>query len=464
MSDRPADGDELNRAIDRAADCSAIPGNRVRLLIDGPENYTAMLDMIESATRRIHLENYIFRCDTIGCQFADALARKALSGVRVRVLYDWLGSISTPRRHWRMLRDAGVEVRAFSTPRLTDPMALVSRDHRKLLSVDGARAVTGGLCIGDEWVGDPERKHAPWRDTGILVEGPAARAMDHAFGSTWTHAGGTAPDDSVEVADDVAEEGTTAIRVVATKPGDGRAWRVLDLLLALATERIWVTDAYLAAPDRLYQVFQDAAADGVDVRLLVPGGSDIPLVRNISRTGYRRLLRSNVRIWEWGGIMLHAKTATIDGRWSRIGSSNLNPSSLLANWEIDLFIEDAALAEAMEQRYSEDLAGSGEVVTRQRALPTVPVFGRPTSLTVEGGPVRHPARGLRERRKQAVVRAATLIRAARTALLATASGVFVGFAVVLALFPRLAAYTTAAIFGLLGLFFLLGSINRRRHR
>ncbi|HET9066167.1 MAG TPA: phospholipase D-like domain-containing protein [Gemmatimonadales bacterium] len=463
MSDRPADGDELNRAIDRAANCSAIPGNRVRLLIDGPENYTEMLAMIESATRRIHVENYIFRSDTIGKTFADALALKALSGVRVRVLHDWLGSISTPRRHWRMLRDAGVEVRAFSPPRVTDPLALVSRDHRKLLTVDGAKAVTGGLCIGDEWVGDPSRHREPWRDTGILVEGPAARAMDHAFATTWSHAGGTTPDDSVEVDAEVTPAGTTAVRVVATRPGDGRAWRVLDLLLGLATERIWVTDAYLAAPARLYQMFQDAASDGVDVRLLVPGGSDIPLVRNISRTGYRRLLRSKVRIWEWSGIMLHAKTATIDGRWIRVGSSNLNHSSLLANWEIDLFIEDAGLAEAMERQYSGDLGGSGEIITRPRALPPMPVLGRPTSLVIEGGAVRHRAKGLRARRKQAVVRAVALIRAARAALLATASGVFIAFAVVLALFPRLAAYSTAAIFGLLGIFFLLGSINRRRH-
>lgn len=463
MSDSPADGDELNRAIDRAANCTAIPGNRVRLLIDGPANYSEMLAMIESATRRIHVENYIIRADTIGSEFADALVRKARSGVRVRVLYDWFGSISTPRRHWQMLREAGVEVRAFSSPRLTDPLELVSRDHRKLLSIDGAKAVTGGLCIGDEWVGDPSRNRAPWRDTGILVEGPAARAMDHAFSESWSHAGGATPDDAVEVDSAIAKQGTTAIRVVATKPGDGRAWRVLDLLLGLATERIWVTDAYLAAPARLYQVFQDAAADGVDVRLLVPGGSDIPLVRNISRTGYRRLLRAHVRIWEWRGTMLHAKTATIDGRWSRIGSSNLNRLSLLANWEIDLFIEDPALAKAMELQYSEDLAGSGEVVTRPRALPPVPVLGRPTALVVEGGAVRRRPKGLRERRKQAVVRAAALIRAARAALLATASGVLIGLAALLALFPRFAAYTTAAIFGLLGLFFLLGSINRRRH-
>jgi len=463
MSAEPADGDALNRAIDRAADGSAIPGNRVRLLIDGPANYTEMLAMIESATHRIHAENYIFRSDTIGKRFADALARKALNGVRVRVLYDWLGSISTPRRHWRMLRDAGVEVRAFSPPRLTNPLALVSRDHRKLLTVDGAKAVTGGLCIGDEWVGDPGRDRAPWRDTGILVEGPAARAMDHTFAAAWSHAGGTAPDDAVEVAAEVATEGTTAIRVVATRPGDGRAWRVLDLLLGLATERIWVTDAYLAAPAKLYQMFQDAASDGVDVRLLVPGGSDIPLVRNISRTGYRRLLRSNVRIWEWGGTMLHAKTVTIDGRWSRVGSSNLNPSSLLANWEIDLFIEDAGLAKAMELQFGGDLGRSGEVIARPRALPPVPVLGRPTALVIEGGAERRRARGLRARRKQAVVRAAALIRAARAALLATASGVLIAFAVVLALFPRLAAYTTATIFGLLGIFFLLGSFTRRRH-
>lgn len=462
MSAGADDGEALDRAIDRAGACCAIPGNRVRLLIDGPTNYEEMLALIESATQRIHLENYIFRADAIGNRFAMALSKKAREGVRVRVLYDWLGSIATPARHWRRLRAAGVEVRSFSSPRLRDPLALVNRDHRKLLTVDGRAAVTGGLCIGDEWVGGPEERSTPWRDTGVLIEGPAARTMDHAFSATWTRAGGITPNDSTEVAAEVIPMGTTAVRVVATTPGDGRAWRVLDLLLGLATERIWVTDAYLAAPARLYQVFQDAASDGVDVRLLVPSGSDLPIVRNLSRTGYKRLLRSNVRIWEWGGPMLHAKTGTIDRRWSRIGSSNLNPSSLVANWELDVFIDDRTIAAEMERQFGADLSGSGEVVLRERSLPPVKGLAHSTTLVVAGGTAVEPGGTLLERRKRAVLRATALVRAARAALLATASIILLVLGAVLLLFPRLAAYSTAVIFMGLGTAFLLGSLNRRR--
>jgi cardiolipin synthase len=457
--DRPdAEPGDVARAIDRAGDSAAIPGNRAELLIDGPAVYEAMHALIATATRRIHCENYIFRADTVGQGFAAALAAKARAGVRVRVLYDWLGSISTPRRQWRELRAAGVEVSAFSPPRLRDPLGFIARDHRKLLSVDGRAAVTGGLCIGDEWVGDPSRDDPPWRDTGIRVDGPAARALDHAFAESWHAAGGGPIDDGTEIDAEVASAGETAIRVVATRPGDSRAWRVLDLILALGAERIWVTDAYLAAPARLYQVFQDAAADGVDVRLLLPGGSDIPLVRDISRTGYRRLLRSDVRIWEWGGNMLHAKTVTVDGRWVRVGSSNPNPSSLMANWEIDLFIDDPALAAAMERQFVADLGGSGEVVARRRSLPGL---ARRPALVVAGGRTARP-RGLLERRKRAVIRATALIRAARAVLLATASGILLAAALLLAFFPRVAAYTMAVILGLLGLFLFAGSLSRRR--
>lgn len=451
--------DRIGQAIDRAGGADAIGGNRLELLIDGPATYRAMHDLIGAATRRIHCENYIFRSDGVGQRFAEALAAKAREGVRVRVLYDWLGSIATSRAQWRMLREAGAEVRAFSPPRLRDPLALINRDHRKLLSVDGSAAITGGLCIGDEWLGDPERQQAPWRDTAVLLEGPAARAADLAFAESWQAAGGEVPG-ADEVDPEVARRGDTAVRVVATRPGDSRAWRVLDLILGLAVERIWVTDAYLAAPARLYQVFQDAAADGVDVRLLLPGGSDIPLVRDISRTGYRRLLRSHVRIWEWGGTMLHAKTVTVDGRWARIGSSNLNPSSLVANWEIDLFVADRVLAAAMERQFAADLEGSGEVVARLsgegRRLP-----GRP-GLTVAGGVQARPPSGLRERRRRVVIRAAALIRAARAVLMATASALLLAAAVLLAFFPRFAAYSLAAVFAVLALILAVGSLSRRR--
>lgn len=437
----------LNRAVERASGTQPIPGNRVELLIDGSANFAAMHAWIATATRRIHLENYIIHGDATGRGFADALMAKARDGVKVRVLYDWLGSVGTPRRFWRKLQSAGVEVCAFGPPSLRDPLLLASRDHRKVFVVDGARAVTGGLCIGDEWVGDPIKGRLPWRDTGVSIEGPAARVLDVAFERAWRFAGGASiPSD--EVGSEVATAGETAVRVVATEPGRERAYRTIDLLLGVSASKIWVTEAYLAAPQRLYQAFIDAARDGVDVRLLLPGTSDIRLVRNLTRVGYRGLLKAGVRIFEWQGAMLHAKTIVADGRWVRVGSSNMNASSLLANWEVDLFVDDVNLAQALEHQFIADLTLASEVIPRPRRIPML--FGRevPPALThshpSHGRPAKH-SRTFRERRRQAIVTASGLIRGARATLFGPLALVLLAAAALFVLFPVPAAYTAATL-------------------
>ncbi len=454
----------LERAADRAAGSPAIPGNKVDLLIDGPDTYAVMRAMIASATRRIHLENYIIHDDDTGWGFAEALANKAHQGVIVRVLYDWFGSWGTSRRYWNTLRAAGVEVVAFGPPLLRDPLLLATRDHRKLLTVDGEHAVTGGLCIGDEWIGNPESGQLPWRDTAVAIRGPGVRALDVGFARAWIFAGGTPPDDANEVPGEVATAGETATRGVSTEPGLERAWRTMELLFGIGAERIWVTEAYLAAPQRLYQAFKDAARAGVDVRLLVPGASDIPLVRNISRTEYRGLLRSGVRIWEWGGPMLHAKSMVVDGRWTRVGSSNLNPSSLLANWEIDVFVDDDDLARRMEAQFLRDLARSSEVVLRSRSIKGFPraripgAFERQVPETASEG--KHSPTS-RELRRQALLQVSLLVRGARAAIFGPLALMLFVAAFLLVLFPLEAAYLSAALLGLSGAALVVRALGHR---
>jgi cardiolipin synthase len=213
-------------------------------------------------------------------------------------------------------------------------------------------------------------------------------------------------------------------------------------------------------------VFEDAARDGVDVRLLVPGASDLPMIRNISRTGYRRLLRAGIRIWEWQGPMLHAKTVEIDGRWLRVGSTNLNPSSLVANWEVDLFMDHPGLVEEMSRRFTTDLARSAEVVSRvRRFAPELPGFGRATALVASRPELservgRHRP-GLRERKRRAFQHAAGLSRAANAALIGPVLLIMVVMATVLLLFPVIAAYVTAGILLMLATFLALKSLVRR---
>lgn len=349
----------VERAFDRAAGGPAIPGNRVTLLQDGPEVFAAMLRLITEASRWIHFENYIIRDDETGGRFADALAARAREGVPVRVLYDWFGSMATPRRYWARLRAAGVDVRYANPPRVVKVMANVSRDHRKLVLVDGSRAVVGGLCIGNEWAGDPARGLVPWRDTAVEIAGPACLSLDQAFATVWRASGPELSSD--EQARDVAPAGDAAVRVVVGEPGRERAYRVLEYLAAGCGHKLWITDAYLVPPPRIFTTLVEAARDGADIRLLVPGTSDVPFVRNLTRIGYRDLLRAGIRIFEWEGPMLHAKTAVCDGTWVRVGSSNLNASSLLGNYELDVVIRNEELARAMELQFRKDLTQSLEV-------------------------------------------------------------------------------------------------------
>src|SRR6266702_2645282 len=155
-------------------------------------------------------------------------------------------------------------------------------------------------------------------------------------------------------------------------PGQARVYRAVQLLAATAAERLWITDAYLIAPPPLYASLLDAARDGVDVRVLVPGTSDLPVLRNFTRVGYRELLRAGVRIFEYQGPMIHAKTMLVDRRWARVGSSNLNASSLLTNYELDLVAECEELTEALASQFRRDLAASSEIVLQPRRVPLPP--------------------------------------------------------------------------------------------
>jgi len=436
--------DPVERALDRAAGGRPVPGNRVEPLFDGPDTFDAMLELIGSARRWIHFDNYIFRDDATGRRFADALAARAAEGITVRLMSDWLGSAGTGRRFWRSLGRKGVAVRLFNRPRILDLPSLLSRNHRKVLVADGARAIVGGLCIGNEWAGDPARGRLPWRDTAALIEGPAAAVVDRAFADLWQVVG--EPVDPDEFPGTVAEAGTAAVRVLAGAPVRERAYRVSEWLLASAAERVWITDAYLVAPRRLYRYLIDAAQEGVDVRLLVPGTSDIPLIRNLTRFGYRDLLRAGVRIFEWTGPMLHAKTVVADNRWVRIGSSNLNHSSLFGNYELDVLIDDVALADRLEAQFRRDLDRSAEVLIRPVRAPRRLQQALPAALRIaapDGGPPHR--KGLRERRGRSVLAVRTLVAGARLAVFGPLSLVLAGLGTLFFVVPGV----MSVIFGVL---------------
>lgn len=352
-----------SHAFSRVADAQQSSGNRVRILCDGPETFAAWLQAIGRASATVHLENYILQEDEVGEAFAAALMNAQKKGVACKVIYDWLGCAArTSSAFWRRLAEAGVQVRQYNPPRFVNPLRLISRDHRKILCVDGTVAFTGGLCIGHDWVGNPARGVPPWRDTAIEIRGPAVAHIEAAFSDSWTAVGGGGLPLAGGQPAFALEAGGYDVSVIAGRPEAMGLYRLEQLVAEVAARSLWLTDGYFVATTGYVRALAGAAQMGVDVRLLVPGSSNWPLVGALSKSGYRPLLQAGVRVFEWNGPMLHAKTAVADGCWTRIGSSNSNLASWVANRELDVAINNHELAQQMEKIYLADLQNSTEVV------------------------------------------------------------------------------------------------------
>jgi cardiolipin synthase len=440
-----------NQAFSRAAGAPLVEGNRIRLLIDARENYPAWLEAIRAAKRHVHFENYIIHEDDVGRMFAEALLAKAREGIRVRLIHDWIGCFGTASRaFWNRLQAGGVEVRCYNPPCWDSPLGWLSRDHRKTLSVDGEVGYVSGLCVGRMWIGDPEKKIGPWRDTGVEVRGPSVADIEQAFAEVWAITGEPIPERELASREALAKEGDTALRIVANVPATAGMFRVDQLVAALAKNRLWLTDAYYAGTTAYVQALRAAARDGVDVRLLVPDTTDIPLLKPLSRAGYRPLLEAGVRIFEWNGTMLHSKTAVADSRWARVGSTNLNVSSWFGNCEIDVVVENESFARLMEQTYLQDLENATEVVLDARHKLRAPHEPRPRHPVLTGG------RGSSGRVAAGALRVGHAIGAAftnrRVLESVEARSMFIGgllllaLAILFAFFPRLLAYPLVLVF------------------
>jgi cardiolipin synthase len=439
-----------NQAFSRASAAPLIEGNRVRLLKDAKENYPAWLEAISVAKRYIHFESYIIHEDNTGREFADALIAKAREGVRVRLIYDWMGGLGkTSRAFWNRLRAADVEVRCYNPPRLEAPLGWLSRDHRKMLAVDGRVGFVTGLCVGRMWVGVPDKKIEPWRDTGVEVRGPAIADIEQAFASIWAMMGEPIPETERSSRDALAPAGETSLRVVASEPATAGLFRVDQLVAALAKNRMWLTDAYYAGTTAYVQALRAAAKDGVDVRLLVPNGTDIPLLRPLSRAGYRPLLEAGVRVFEWNGTMLHAKTAVADSKWARVGSTNLNIASWLGNCELDVVVEDESFAREMEEMYLQDLENATEVVldAKQKVrAPGQPRHPQPVMTSGGGSAGRAAAGALRI--GNAVGAAFTnrrVLEPVESRIMLTVGALLLALAILFAKFPSVLVYPVIVV-------------------
>jgi cardiolipin synthase A/B len=468
--DEPAEPQNRTRSLtahavfSRAAGAPLHGGNAVRLLLDGSQNYDAWRQAIRSATQTVYFENYIIRPDVIGHTFVADLTDRARAGVKVRVLLDWFGSFSTPRSFWKPLLDAGGRVRYHNPPGFGGQLQWFNRDHRKSLVVDGRIGSVSGVCVSDVWLGNAEKKIEPYRDTGVEIRGPAAADLVSAFADVWAQNGTPIPEEELTALPEPEDEGDVAVRVIATAPNITAVYRLDLLITALAQHRLWLTDAYFAGTSAYVHSLRAAARDGVDVRLLVPGGSDLPWLRPITTAGYRPLLEAGVRVFEWNGSMIHAKSAIADDRWARVGSTNLNVASWLTNFELDVTIEDEGFIQQMSDAYERDLQHSTEIVLkkyRRVRLPR-PDDPRGRSRPGRGSIARATAGALRfTRTVSAVVTNQRVLGPADARSLVVAALIALGFAMLAVWFPIVVAWPMAVLAVLLAVMLLARAVRSR---
>ena len=378
----------------------------VQLLVDGAETFAVVLEALARAQTEILLETYILRADRIGASVRAALADAVQRGVRVCVLADAIGSATTGDGFWKQLAGDGVEVRRFH-PLFDAPLQALRRDHRKIIVIDRQLAFTGGMNIAEEYGSSIHAHAGAWRDTFIQVEGSVALELAAVFAEGWDRAGGP-PLPGLEyvswaegvllppsgfaalapgalrarmerrigreldrrrgrrVARDQASAHQSEMRsMLVLDPRPGRAQReTLAIMAALAggaRERLWVTTPYFAPPTRALRLLARVARSGVDVRLLLPGQTDVKIMRHAAHGAYSFLLSNGVRIFEYSAAVLHAKTLVVDGFAGMVGSSNLDFRSFYLNAECNLLLFDDGCGGALDKAFRDDLEHSEEI-------------------------------------------------------------------------------------------------------
>ena len=355
-----------------------VVGNNVELLVDGPSTYSAMFEAIENAKDSINMETFIFENDPeIGQRFADLLMSKQRSGVQVNLMYDSVGSLSTPKEFFQTLKDTGINVLEFNP---VNPLEgkkgwdVNERDHRKLLIIDGETAFVGGINISSVYSRGSFSKRSsertekgikgiPWRDTHVRISGPIVSEFQKLFMANWTvQKGDTLP--SRNYFPELKPQGNEVVRAIGSSPNEPYSQMYVTLLSAInsAESQVWLTNAYFVPDPQMLAALKDAAQRGVDVRLLLPAKTDSNLVYYASRSYYDELLSVGIKIYERQDALLHAKTGMVDSVWSTIGSTNLDWRSFVNNYEINAVMLGQEFSGKMKALYEKDL-GSSKLIT-----------------------------------------------------------------------------------------------------
>jgi cardiolipin synthase A/B len=333
--------------------------SKVELFFDGRAAFESIYQAINAAREEILLETYILRDDSTGLEMQEALRRASARGVTVRVLADGFGSSNTKPAFWDGLREAGIEARLFH-PLWTRLWDHFHRDHRKIIVIDRRITFTGGMNIADEYGSSRKAKGNLWRDTQVRLEGPIAWELAAVFREGWERAGG----DRFPVSRwEISECGKAKCVVLDSRPGRGQneISAVMSALVGASRRRLWITNAYFAPRPIAIRGLISAARRGVDVRLLLPGQSDVPIVRHAGHGFYAELLATCVRIFEYQPAILHEKSIVADDFVTIIGSSNLDFRSFQFNAECNVMLFDDSTALRMAAAFDTDLQHSVEI-------------------------------------------------------------------------------------------------------
>lgn len=364
-----------------------IRGNKVNLLVDGPATYAAMFKAVENAKDHVNIETFIFDEDVMGGKFADLLLQKQAEGVQVNIIYDSIGSLSTPGSFFNHLKETGINVVEFNP---VNPAKLfwsrllrwqpTHRDHRKILIVDGKIAFTGGVNISSVYSsplsGREEGKNEkiPWRDTDVQIEGPAVTEFQKLFLDTWKREKGPKLDESTFFPQ-LKEVGGDLVQVVGNTPGTENRTTFIMYVSAItfAENSVHLTNSYFVPDKQTLKALTDAAQRGVDVKIILPKETDSPMALYAGRYYYSSLLKNGVKIYLRRNAVLHAKTAVIDGIWATVGSTNMDLWSFLREDEVNAIILSRDFSAAMEKMFRKDLEESEQVTLEKwRKRPLFP--------------------------------------------------------------------------------------------
>lgn len=345
----------------RSTEATFSHGNRVVLLPGGREFFAELFSAIAEATTSICLEFYIVRADQTGQHLAELLRWAVQRGVKVELLYDYIGSFDTPASFFALLEQDGIRCAAFNPPPFRKGLSWFDkRDHRKIAVIDCRIAFAGGLNIGDEYAGiDPLRS---WLDVGLRLEGPAALELHQLFAENWLETTATSSFPCTLGPNPVA--GSAAVAIVNGGPHHNIS-RIRDAFLlgmASAGGSIRIETPYFVPGPRFIRAMLRAVRRGVSVEIILPAQSDMPLLRLVNRSCYAVLLRGGIKVYERQGAILHAKVMLIDSGWAVIGSANLDHRSFHRNYEVSVIVASAEFGRQVAEFFAAELSASQPIV------------------------------------------------------------------------------------------------------